>query len=231
MYEVEVMLGETNETHIIRTLEYWDNEKRRWPQRQHIAVLVAEHINRRFFNIIHLLSNAIPIIAVQVSMLAAHGKRSLSFTTVLNTYEEVDDGTSLGEDRVYTREDWVNKAKWTLEAADALVKVTAGVFGAPVLNYLKSYVAITVGGSNYMWLHRRTLPKSLLSFWVAQPLQDEAARILDTKNIPYVRKTKSIRAKIDKEMVEANAELFKSIAGLVKKSWEGEETRVEPDPK
>src|SRR5262245_61214410 len=102
MYEVEVMLGETNETHIIRTLEYWDNEKRRWPQRQHIAVLVAEHINRRFFNVIHLLSNAIPIVAIQVSMLAAHGKKSLAFTKVLNTYEEVDDGTSLGEDKIYS---------------------------------------------------------------------------------------------------------------------------------
>jgi hypothetical protein len=40
MYEVEVMLGETDETHIIRTIEYWDNEKRKWPQRQHFAVLV-----------------------------------------------------------------------------------------------------------------------------------------------------------------------------------------------
>jgi hypothetical protein len=32
MYEVEIMLGETDETHIIRTIEYWDNEKRKWPQ-------------------------------------------------------------------------------------------------------------------------------------------------------------------------------------------------------
>ena len=31
MYEVEVMLGATDESHIIRTIEYWDNEKRRWP--------------------------------------------------------------------------------------------------------------------------------------------------------------------------------------------------------
>ncbi|MCL4855582.1 MAG: hypothetical protein KJZ78_29810, partial [Bryobacteraceae bacterium] len=51
MYELEVMLGETDETHIIRTIEYWDNEKRRWPQRQHFAVLLAEHINRRYFNV------------------------------------------------------------------------------------------------------------------------------------------------------------------------------------
>ena len=221
MYEVEVMLGETDETHIIRTIEYWDNEKRRWPQRQHVAVLVAEHINRRFFNVIHLLSYSIPIVAVQVSMLASHGKRSLSFTKVLDTYEEIDDGQSLSEDRTYTREDWTTKAKWTLEAADALVGVTSSVFGEFVLNYLKAYVAITVGGSNYMWLHRRTAPKSFLLCRIAQSLQDEAAGILDAKNITYVRKTKTIRLLIDKGMVESNAELFKSVAVLVKKSWEG----------
>ena len=83
MYEVEVMLGETDETHIIRTIEYWDNEKRRWPQRQHFAVLVAEHVNRRFFNVIHLLSYSIPIIAIQASLLEADGKRGLFFTRIL----------------------------------------------------------------------------------------------------------------------------------------------------
>jgi hypothetical protein len=220
MYEVEVMLGETDETHIIRTIEYWDNEKRKWPQRQHFAVLVAEHINRRFFNVIHLLSYSIPIIAVQVSMLTVNGKRSVFFTKVLDTYEEVDDGTSL-EDRTYNRDDWIRKAKWTVEAADALLNVTSNVFGQPVLNFLKHYVAITVGGSNYMWLHRRTLNKSLLTFRMAQSLQDEAAGLLDAKNITYVRTTKIIRITVDKEMIERNAELFVGIAGLVKKSWEG----------
>src|SRR5438128_2534251 len=95
MYEVELMLGETDESHIIRTIEYWDNEKRKYPQRQHFAVLVAEHINRRFFNVIHLLSQSIPIIAVQASLLQSNGAKSLFFTKVLDTFEEVDDGTSL----------------------------------------------------------------------------------------------------------------------------------------
>src|SRR6266487_612549 len=187
MYEVEVMLGETDETHIIRTIEYWDNEKRKWPQRQHVAVLVAEHINRRFFNVIHLLSHSIPIVAVQVSMLNVNGKKSVFFTTVLDTYEEIDDGTSL-QDRTYDRDDWAKKAKWTLDAADALLNITKGVFGQPVLNYLKGYVAITVDGSNYMWLHRRTSDKSLLVFRMAQHLQDEAAALLDAGTITYVRK-------------------------------------------
>ena len=101
------------------------------------------------------------------------------------------------------------------------MNVTKGVFGDPVLNYVKAYVAITVGGSNYMWLHKRTANKSLLTFRMAQSLQDEVAGFLDARNITYVRKTKTILITIDKDMVERNAELFISIAELVKKSWEG----------
>jgi len=43
-YEVEIQLGQTNEAHIIRTLEYWDIEKKRYPQYEHSAVIVAEDI-------------------------------------------------------------------------------------------------------------------------------------------------------------------------------------------
>src|SRR5438105_2257577 len=69
MYEVELQLGETDPSHIIRTIEYWDNEKRRWPKRSHIAVLVAEKITSRFFNVVQLLSKAVPIIGIQANML------------------------------------------------------------------------------------------------------------------------------------------------------------------
>ena len=31
------MLGETDPSHIIRSIEYWDNEKRKYPQRQNFA--------------------------------------------------------------------------------------------------------------------------------------------------------------------------------------------------
>lgn len=74
MYEVGVMLGETDESHIIRTIEYWDNEQRRWPKRQHYAVLVTETITRRFFNVIQLLSYSIPIIAVQANIIEVAGQ-------------------------------------------------------------------------------------------------------------------------------------------------------------
>ena len=41
-YEVEVMLGEIDASHIITSLEYWDNEERMWHSTLNLAVLVAE---------------------------------------------------------------------------------------------------------------------------------------------------------------------------------------------
>src|SRR5438045_1477648 len=52
MFEVEIMLGATDESHIIRTIEYWDIETRKNPSKEHRAVIVAEQITNRFFNVI-----------------------------------------------------------------------------------------------------------------------------------------------------------------------------------
>ena len=46
-YEVEIQLGATDESHIIRAIEYWDLERRRYPQYEHVAVLVAEDVTSR----------------------------------------------------------------------------------------------------------------------------------------------------------------------------------------
>ena len=48
-YEIEVMLGPVDESHIIRTIEYWDVERQRYPISATLAVIVAEEITSRFF--------------------------------------------------------------------------------------------------------------------------------------------------------------------------------------
>lgn len=217
MYEVEIMLGETDETHIIRTIEYWDNEKRRWPQRQHYAVLVAESINRRFFNVIHLLSNAIPIIAIQASLVESGGVRSLFFTTVLNTYEELDDGTAV-EDQSYDKDFWNKKARWVAEAAEALLPIAAKHFDNPSLRYLKQYISISSGSYNRLWFHKRTAPKALLNLKIAPPLQDEAAALLDSAGIGYTRKPESFRVTIDKRTIDSKSDVMEKLTGLVKRT-------------
>jgi len=83
-YEVEIQLGRTDKSHIIRTLEYWDNERRRFPQYDHIAVIVAEEITGRFLNVINLFNQAIPLIAIQMSAIEVDGSVTLHATKVLD---------------------------------------------------------------------------------------------------------------------------------------------------
>ncbi|MCU0857406.1 MAG: hypothetical protein MUC65_03265 [Pontiellaceae bacterium] len=53
-YEVEIQLGATDESHVIRTIEYWDIERRKYPQYDHTAVIVAEDITSPQKNAIRL---------------------------------------------------------------------------------------------------------------------------------------------------------------------------------
>ena len=68
-YEVEIQLGPTDEAHIIRTIEYWDIERKRYPQYDHCAVLIAEDITSRFLNVISLFNGTLPLIAIQMQAL------------------------------------------------------------------------------------------------------------------------------------------------------------------
>ena len=91
MFEVELQLGKTDESHIIRTIEYWANEKRRWPSRTHTAVLVAEEITNRFFNVVHLLSRAVPIVGIQANIVEVGEVKALHFTKVIDSFEEPEE--------------------------------------------------------------------------------------------------------------------------------------------
>ena len=75
-FEVEIMLGALDESHIIRTIEYWDVERQRFPTHDHRAVIVAEEITSRFFNVIRLLNRAVPMIALQLNAFASRTRSS-----------------------------------------------------------------------------------------------------------------------------------------------------------
>ncbi|WP_395697243.1 hypothetical protein [Methylocella sp.] len=83
-YEVELQLGATDETHIIRTIEYWDIERKRYPQYDHCAVLIAEDITSRFLSVISLFNGSIPLVAIQLRALRVAGKLTLVFTKVFD---------------------------------------------------------------------------------------------------------------------------------------------------
>lgn len=104
-YEVEIQLGKIDESHLIRTIEYWDIERKRYPQYDHCAVIVAEDITSRFLNVIQLFNGCIPIIAIQINAYEVENKTGLIFTKIIDELELglVDDDESTTEvaDRNY----------------------------------------------------------------------------------------------------------------------------------
>ena len=140
-FEVEIQLGKTDESHIIRTIEYWDIERKRYPQYEHIAVIIAEDITSRFLNVIGLFNGSIPLIAIQMNAIKIGDNISLVFTKVL-------DQLKLGfEEPPYeppeTRYYWEQKVtEQTLEIADEIVNIIKTLSPNYELNYRKHYIGL-----------------------------------------------------------------------------------------
>src|SRR6476469_7498272 len=104
-YEVEIQLGATDESHIVRTIEYWDIERKRYPQYEHTAVIVAENITSRFLNVIGLFNGFIPLVALQLNAVKVDNKVALVFSKVLDELQLglVDEDEEVKEvtDRAY----------------------------------------------------------------------------------------------------------------------------------
>ncbi len=146
-YEVEIQLGPTDEAHIIRTIEYWDIEKSRYPQYEHFAVLVAEDITSRFLNVIALFNKAIPLIAIEMRALEVGGMLTLHATKVfdaipLGTDEEDEAGQPT--DRDY----WVKRGgKPSVQAADRMLALINEVTARALdLKYNKHYIGLAHDG-------------------------------------------------------------------------------------
>jgi len=151
-YEVEIQLGATDESHIIRTIEYWDLERKRYPAYDHVGVIVAEDITARFFNVIGLFNGSIPLIAVQMNAIEVGDVVTLVFTTVLDHVAigvEDDDGPDEPRDRAY----WEKKGStFSLGLTDELFGLVRKVEPNVQLKYNKNYIGLARDGlaSNFV---------------------------------------------------------------------------------
>jgi hypothetical protein len=146
-YEVEIQLGSCDESHIIRTIEYWDIERKIYPQYDHAAVIVAEDITSRYLNVISLFNGMIPLIAIQMSALAVGDQIGLVFTTVLDQLRLglVDDDEEVQE--VTNREYWENKSsKKTVAMVDEFLQMARSLDQSLELKYNKFYIGIAKDG-------------------------------------------------------------------------------------
>lgn len=156
-YEVELQLGATDEAHIIRTIEYWDIERKRYPQYDHAAVIVAENITSRFLNVISLFNGTIPLIALQMQAMKVGEHTTLIFTTVMDELtrgliDDDEDAESAPTDRSF----WETKAsKGTVAQADKILRIAKEFDEELELKYNKFYIGLAKNGQAFNFVAMR----------------------------------------------------------------------------
>lgn len=216
-YEVEIQLGKTDESHIIRTIEYWDLERKRNPQYEHCAVIIAEDITSRFLNVISLFNGFIPLIAIQVKALKIDDSISLFFTKVLDeiTFDLLEEDSVVEPtDRKY----WEKKAsKESLKLTDKILEGLVEIKDEYNLKYNKHYIGIeknNVANNFITFIPRNTAV--LLNIRIEKTEEtDEVLDNTDLDILSYDKNWKMYRVRIYPKDVPDNMGIIRD---LVKKA-------------
>lgn len=209
-YEIEIMLGKLDESHIIRTIEYWDIERRRYPTYEHRAVIVAEDITNRFFNVISLLNRSVPIIAVQLNASHYDGKLFLNFVKILDISESVDD-EDIGPVEQTDRKYWEDRSNAkSLVVMDKVISLIKEISSDTRVTYNKGHIAVGTTGKNFCWFHPRKV--SHIHFVVKYPAESRDAILEKLAELGIESRAKSNDEQIsvmltEKELLESK-ELF-----------------------
>lgn len=210
-YEVELQLGPTDETHIIRTIEYWDLERRRYPQYDHVAVIVAEDITSRFLNVISLFNGFIPLIAIQLRALQIGDVLTLAATKVLDqmTLGAADDEDEAEQavDRAY----WEHRAtKSSVTLADRLLEVVRQVEPRMALKYNKHYIGLVRDGVADNFVQVRPRQQHMIAEFRI-PRSDELTSRLEehgVETLEYSTRWGRYRIRVTAADLEAKRELL-----------------------
>jgi hypothetical protein len=217
-FEVEIQLGKTDETHIIRTIEYWDIEKKRFPQYEHFAVIIAEDITSRFLNVISLFNGFIPLIAIQMNAVKIGDNISLVFTKVLDQLKlgltDEDEDVTEVTDRNY----WEQKGtKLTLGMADELLSMIRTIAPNCEFNYRKHYIGLMFDNSINNFVKIVPQKNNVVKIGLKIPKSDEIDEKIDSAGLDildYDEKWNRYRIRIKKDELEKKKEILTDLLKL-----------------
>jgi predicted transport protein len=218
-YEVEIQLGATDETHIIRTIEYWDIERTRYPQYDHKAVLIAENVTARFLNVLRLFNGVIPLIVLQLSAIETGDGVALHFTRVL---DEVPRGLVDEDESAYepaTFQDWESKGTpATVQLARDLLALCRQFDQSLELKPNKHYIGLQRGGVAFNFATFRP-QKVGIKVTLKMPRTDEIDKQLDESGLELLEYAKwgAYRIKVGKEDIQKHGSL---LGALLKQAFD-----------
>lgn len=223
-FEVEIQLGKSDESHIIRTIEYWDIERKRYPQYDHTAVIVAEEITSRFLNVISLFNGTIPLLAIQMKAVQLGNAVSLVFTTVLDPVQlglvDEDEEVHEATDRTY----WETRgSKATVAMADELLEVLKQLDPALELKYNKFYIGLARQGQadNFVIFRPqknfiRVEPRLRKNDEIEQKIEAAGLDVMD-----YDNRWTRYRIRLGKSDVKKHAEILRDLFSAAHKEFGG----------
>lgn len=219
-YEVEIQLGATDESHIIRTIEYWDIERKRYPQYDHAAVIVAEDITSRFLNVINLFNGMIPLVAIQMNAVSIGDQVGLVFTTVLDQLAlglvDEDEETQEVTDRAY----WEARgSKQTVAIADEILEIAKQFDSSLELKYNKFYIGLAKNGVASNFISMRPL-KAAMRFAPRMKESQELTEQLETSGLDlmdYYSKSGRYRLRLKPGEVSDHRDI---LTVLIKEAYE-----------
>ena len=217
-FEVEIQLGKTDENHIIRTIEYWDIEKKRFPQYEHFAVIIAEDITSRFLNVISLFNGFIPLIAIQMNAVKIGDNISLVFTKVLDQLKlgltDEDEDVTEVTDRNY----WEQKGtKLTLGMADELLSIIRTIAPNYEFNYRKHYIGLMIENQINNFVKITPQKNNVVKIGLKIPKSDEIDEKIDSAGLDildYDEKWNRYRIRIKKDELEKKKEIITDLLKL-----------------
>lgn len=221
-YEVELMLGSLDESHIIRALEYWDIERKRFPNYEHCAVVIAEDVTARFLNVIGLFNSVIQIIVIQLNALQIDDNIVLNFIKILDEIslglEEEEVGIIQQTDRAF----WESKGKdGGLRISDGCYSILQEIDPEIKLNYTKNYIGLSRQGkvNNFItffpkkrYVNIRVKKTIEPSNW-RQRLEEAGLDVLESRN-PTI-----VRFSILQDGFVENKELLKELFAEAHQKW------------
>jgi len=213
-YEVEIQLGKTDESHIIRTIEYWDNERKHYPQYDHCAVIIAEEITARFHNVISLFNGSIPLIAIQMNAYKFGEDIALTFTTVLDEMTQEYDDEEEDVREITDRNYWINRGtEETVKMADQMLTVINEFVPGYQLNYTKFYIGLVKDGqpNNFVAFRPR---KNALNADIRIPFSEEIQKEVVKNNfddIGYDKRFNCFRFRLSKNDINTKRDFLKEL--------------------
>ena len=213
-YEVELQLGATDEAHIIRTIEYWDIDRKRYPQYEHCAVLVAEDITSRFLNVISLFNGTIPLIAIQMQALQVEENLTLVFTKILDELSRGlvdDDEAPEPTDRTYWER---NATKSTVNLADQILGILREIDPTLNLKYNKFYIGLEKDGQPYNFVRFRP-KKRFIYFDLKLPHSADVDAMIDDAGLDsmeYSNRSGRYRIRLTENDIKAKSEVLSALS-------------------